>query len=128
MDLYEALRNGTSEEDLLKTFTEELAAAKQQIEDEDHDTFILDSCRRDAAEALLNYFCVLYDDNDMWQEEYIELLERTLENMELTITDSTPEFGLLKRMLNIFDTETTENKNETRTLRTSPWSFYANLL
>lgn len=35
MDLYEALKNGTSKEDLIKTFTEELNAASHKLQEEE---------------------------------------------------------------------------------------------
>lgn len=72
MELYEALKNGTSKEDLIKAFTEELNAATAKIEEDKaaeiekqkQDKKIADA-RQKATDALNEYFKLLGIEGDV---------------------------------------------------------------
>ena len=55
MDLYEALKSGTSADELTRKFHEELAAAQDKIYEEKN----LNCAREDLASAIYDYCCEL---------------------------------------------------------------------
>lgn len=55
MDLYDALKAGTSADDLLKQFHKELDAAKTRIKQEEDNARFLDAARYNLAEAIVDY-------------------------------------------------------------------------
>ena len=60
MDLYEALKSGTTSEELEKKFKEELTAAKAKLEaDEKHRNAMLDAIRSDLALDIKDYISYL---------------------------------------------------------------------
>lgn len=83
MDFYDAMKKGTSEEDLVKAFNEALNAAKKKIEDErrtqeeqEKTKKIIENRRTLAAAALANYLTVLYPE-----------AKATRESIEKALTD-----------------------------------------
>ena len=58
MDLYEALKGGTSADELVATFTKELEAAKAKLKEETEAEQIA-YYREDLAEAIYNYISAL---------------------------------------------------------------------
>mgnify|MGYP007133745882 CR=1 FL=1 len=55
MDLYEALKNGTSEEELKKTFEKDLAFARARIKKEDDAETARQTARKKLNEAITEY-------------------------------------------------------------------------
>ena len=85
MDFYDAMKNGTSEEDLVKAFTEALNAAKKKLEDErrtkeekEKAKKIIDNRRALAANALTSYLTVLYPETKITKED----VEKALHDSE----------------------------------------------
>lgn len=75
MDFYDAMKKGTSEEDLVKAFNEALNAAKKKLEDErrtkeeqEKAKKIIDNRRALAANALTSYLTVLYPEAEITKE------------------------------------------------------------
>jgi len=85
MDLYEALKSGTSAEELLKTFHKDLDAANDRIAAEkeaaakaaEHDNYIA-YCRKMLAEAIIDYAEALVgeelDENEFSVEDIVKIL------------------------------------------------------
>ena len=65
MDLYEALKAGTTKEELLSTFQKELDSAIDRFEKEEEaalqEEYLADA-RTELANAILDYIAVLYPD------------------------------------------------------------------
>lgn len=87
MDFYDAMKKGTSEEDLVKAFTEALNAAKKKLEDERHikeeqekekAKKVIDNRRALAANALTSYLTVLYPEAKIVKED----VEKALSDFE----------------------------------------------
>ena len=75
MDFYDAMKKGTSEEDLVKAFNEALNAAKKKLEDErrtkeeqEKVRKIIANRRALAANALASYLTVLYPEAKITKE------------------------------------------------------------
>lgn len=75
MDFYDAMKKGTSEEDLVKAFNEALNAAKKKLEDErrtkeeqEKAKKVIDNRRALAANALTSYLTVLYPEAKITKE------------------------------------------------------------
>ena len=94
MELYEALKSGTSAEELEAAFRKELAAAQERIEEEtaeeDRDIFI-ESCREDLADAIYDYACALvgpdnvgYIDSDEINEKLLKYEKEVLNLFNIT--------------------------------------------
>lgn len=92
MDLYEALKAGSSAEDLLTAFHKELDAAQTRITEEEdalaNQEYLAD-CRTELAEAILNYTEALCEDwtDDLTVESVEEILiglEKELEGLVST--------------------------------------------
>ena len=79
MDLYEALKGGTSVDELVATFTKELEAAKAKLKEET-ETEQIAYYREDLAEAIYNYISALtgFKTPTLTVEE----IEKELENVE----------------------------------------------
>ena len=94
MDLYEALKAGTSEEELLKAFHKDLDEANARIAAEEEaaaDKEYLANCRECLAEAIIEYTkALLGDDLDesISIEYIIKLLKEFEEDMKQTVTFS----------------------------------------
>lgn len=85
MDFYDAMKKGTSEEDLVKAFNEALNAAKKKLEDERHikeeqekAKKVIDNRRALAANALTSYLTVLYPEAKIVKED----VEKALSDFE----------------------------------------------
>lgn len=89
MDFYDAMKKGTSEEDLVKAFNEALNAAKKKLEDErrtkeeqEKTKKVIDNRRALAANALTSYLTVLCPETKI-----------TKEDVEKALRDSESLFG-----------------------------------
>lgn len=90
MDLYEALKAGTSEEELLKAFHKDLEEATARIakeEEEAADQEYLNVCREYLADAILDYAYAIFgeelDESESCSEEYIiEILKNYEKEMK----------------------------------------------
>lgn len=85
MDFYDAMKKGTSEEDLVKAFNEALNAAKKKLEDErrtkeeqEKTKKVIDNRRALAAAALTSYLIAL----DPKTKVTKEAIEEALSNYE----------------------------------------------
>lgn len=93
MDLYEALKAGTSSEDLLKKFHEELDAANARLateaaahkKQEEHEQHLTD-CRTCLAAAIVDYCEVLLGSDNV--EVSIQEMEEVLKAFEKDITNT----------------------------------------
>lgn len=109
MDLYEALKAGTSEEELLKAFHKDLDEANARIAAEQEataDKEYLANCRDSLAEAILEYTeALLGDDLDdsISVESVIETLKGFEKDVERTVTFS-------KKLDKILEKAKSENK------------------
>lgn len=85
MDFYDAMKKGTSEEDLVKAFNEALNAAKKKLEDErrtkeeqEKAKKVIDNRRALAANALTSYLTALFPETKITKEG----IEKELSNFE----------------------------------------------
>ena len=91
MDLYEALKNGTSEDELQKSFDEQLAKARMRIaaekKKEEEESLKkakqqqVNNCREALAESILKYADSLFG-SDVFAIYPIEDVEEELKNFE----------------------------------------------
>lgn len=106
MDLYEALKGGTSEDELQKSFDEELAKARMRIaaekkKEEEEESLKkakqqqVDYCREALAESILEYADSLFG-SDVFAIYPIEDVEKELKNFEKEVDN-------LKDLLSTFD-------------------------
>ena len=105
MDLYEALKSGTSEDELQKSFDEELAKARMRIaaekKKEEEESLKkakqqqVDYCREALAESILEYADSLFG-SDVFAIYPIEDVEKELKNFEKEVDN-------LKDLLSTFD-------------------------
>ena len=77
MDLYEALKSGTSAEELKKQFDKQLKEAEARIDQECEDEEAkewLDACRTDLADSIYEYALALLREDDLenWTPEKVE--------------------------------------------------------
>ena len=109
MDLYEALKAGTSEEELLKAFHKDLDEASARIAAEQEataDKEYLANCRDRLAEAVLEYTKALLGedlDDSISVESVVETLKGFEEDVKRTVTFS-------KRLDKILEKAKSENK------------------
>ena len=109
MDLYEALKAGTSEEELLKAFHKDLDEANARIAAEEEaaaDKEYLADCREYLAEAILEYTKALLGedfDESISVKSVVETLEGFEKEMEQTVTFS-------KKLGKILEKTKSENK------------------
>ena len=102
MDLYEALKAGTSAEELLKAFHKDLDEANARIAAEQEaaaDKEYLTDCRECLAEAIIEYtkaFLGKDFDESFSAESEIEILKGFEKEMEQTITFSKKLDKILK--------------------------------
>lgn len=85
MDFYDAMKKGTSEEDLVKAFNEALNAAKKKLEDErrtaeekEKAKKVIDNRRALAADAFACYLTTLCPETKITKEG----IEKELSNFE----------------------------------------------
>lgn len=109
MDLYEALKAGTSEKELLEAFHKDLEAANARITAENEaaaDKEYLADCRERLAKAIIEYAEAFFNedlDKSISVESVIETLEGFEKEMKQTIT-------LSKKLDKIFEKTKSENK------------------
>lgn len=118
MDLYEALKAGTSADELLAAFYKDLdaaneriaaeeaaekAAAKKQKEYEER----LSIARADAAEFLTYYFDTLFEDDDE-----TNLSEEEIEDLLIELEESAKSILTFIKMFDTGNGETTTSKQE----------------
>ena len=102
MDLYEALKAGTSEEELLKAFHKDLDEANARIAAEEEaaaDKEYLANCRDSLAEAILEYTKALLGedlDESISVESVVETLEGFEKEMKQTVAFSKKLDKILK--------------------------------
>lgn len=95
MDLYEALKSGTTSEELEKKFKEELTAAKAKFKaEEESRNAILDTIRTDLALDIKDYI------NYLCGQEYADLIsENDIKNELIAFEKDVAEFRSLMSAL-----------------------------
>lgn len=83
MDLYEALKNGTTHDELVKTFYKNLDQAEARIEAETaQKKNNIAELRRDASQVLCDYFNALFDSDVLNVNAANSIFKRTEEQAE----------------------------------------------
>ena len=89
MELYDALKSGVKPEDLLKSFQQDLDAAKKRIiqeeekEKQERKKRYIEDCRDDLTLAIVDYMDAIFGDLDMDEiDEEIETIKKLLINFE----------------------------------------------
>lgn len=108
MDLYEALKAGTSAEELLKAFHKDLDEANARIAAEEEaaaDKEYLADCRECLAEAIIDYLEAFLgeEDESFSVESVVETLEGFEKEMEQAVAFS-------KKLDKIFEKAKNDNK------------------
>lgn len=101
MDLYEALKAGTSEEELLKAFHKDLDEANARIAAEEEaaaDKEYLTDCRECLAEAILEYAKAFLGE-DLDESFSVESVVETLEGFEKEMEQAVAFSKKLDKML-----------------------------
>ena len=101
MDLYEALKAGTSEEELLKAFHKDLDEANARIAAEQEataDKEYLANCREDLAEAIIEYAKAFLGE-DLDESFSIKSVVETLEGFEKEMEQAVAFSKKLDKML-----------------------------
>lgn len=109
MDLYEALKAGTSEEELLKAFHKDLDEANARIAAEQEataDKEYLADCREVLAEAIINYLEAFLGE-DLDESFSVESVIKTLEEFEKEMEQTV---AISKRLDKIFEKAKSDNK------------------
>lgn len=128
MDFYDAMKKGTSEEDLVKAFNEALNAAKKKLEDErrtkeeqEKAKKVIDNRRALAANALTSYLTALCPETKITKEDVEKALHDSenlfgsmggfLAQFTSTIKDGKAKTNVnFKKILNEDDDDTVLNK------------------
>jgi hypothetical protein len=106
MDLYEALKAGTSAEELLKAFHKDLDEANARIAAEQEVTAnkeYIANCRNDLAEAIIEYTKALLGedlDDSISAESVVETLEGFEKEMEQAVAFSKKLDKMLEKAKN----------------------------
>ena len=109
MDLYEALKAGTSEEELLKAFHKDLDEANARIAAEEEaaaDKEYLADCREYLAEAILGYTKALLGEN-LDESISVKSVTETLKGLEEDVKQTVT---LSKKLDKILKEAKSENK------------------
>lgn len=109
MDLYEALKAGTSEEELLKAFHKDLDEANARIAAEEEaaaDKEYLADCRECLAEAIIEYAKAFLGE-DLDESFSVESVVETLEGFEKEMEQAVAFSKKLDKML-----EKTKSENK----------------
>ena len=109
MDLYEALKAGTSEEELLKAFHKDLDEANARIAAEEEaaaDKEYLADCRNSLAEAIIEYAKALLGE-DLDESFSVKSVVETLEGFEKEMKQAVAFSKKLDKML-----EKTKSENK----------------
>ena len=109
MDFYDAMKKGTSEEELVEAFNEALNAAKKKLEDErrtkeeqEKAKKVIDNRRALAANALTSYLTALCPETKI-----------TKEDVEKALRDSENLFGSMSGFLAQFTSTIKDGKAKT---------------
>ena len=109
MDLYEALKAGTSEKELLEAFHKDLEAANARIAAENEaaaDKKYLEDCREGLASSIFEYAEALFGE-DLNESFSIDCVTETLEKFEKEMEQT---INLSKKLDKIFEKAKSENK------------------
>ena len=109
MDLYEALKAGTSAEELLKAFHKDLDEANARIAAEEEaaaDKEYLADCRECLAEAIIEYAKAFLGE-DLDKSFSVESIVKTLEGFEKEMEQT---IALSKKLDKILEKAKSENK------------------
>ena len=129
MDLYEALKNGISAEELIKTFNNDMEEAKKRLEQEKkkEKTEARKKNRTKFASAILDYLTGCLDEFCCPLPTIAEL-EELLEGFEEEMQGS---IGLIDELSKVFDNNNNNNNNnkepvgvEIKTYSTDPKNTY----
>lgn len=93
MDLYEALKDGTSADELVATFTKELEAAKAKLKEETEAERMLSYHRSCLADAIYDYISALTG---------AETLSLTIPEIEKELKDVEKDLGPVLTLLSSF--------------------------
>lgn len=122
MDLYEALKNGKSEDELIRLFSKDLAEAKEKIEVEkaaqretEEKKRWREGCRNELAMALADYIGAVFGE-DWIDEDTDGAIAELLEEFEKEV-ESSPYCDLLKELLSA------AKKEEDNSKKTSPKKY-----
>lgn len=96
MDLYEALKNGTTPEELVATFHKDLEAAQKKYDKEAQSDKALDAARGNLAGALCVYAKALFGEEMKPTDVYD--VEQVLKDKEQEIKDTVKLLNELKEM------------------------------
>lgn len=109
MDFYDAMKKGTSEEDLVKAFNEALNAAKKRLEaerctkeEQEKTKKVIDNRRALAANALISYLTMLCPE-----------IKITKEDVEKALHDFESFFGSTRGFLAQFTSTIDNGKTKT---------------
>lgn len=109
MDLYEALKAGTSEKELLEAFHKDLEAANARITAETekaaNEEYLTD-CRECLAEAIIKYAEVLLNE-DLNESLSVESIVETFKEFEKELERT---FAFSKKLNKIFEKTKSEDK------------------
>lgn len=105
MDLYEALKNGKSEDELIRLFSKDLAEAKEKIEVEkaaqretEEKKHWREDCRNELAMALADYIGAVFGED--WVDEDTDgAIANLLEEFEKEVESNNIYVELLKKEL-----------------------------
>ena len=105
MDLYEALKNGKSEDELIRLFSKDLAEAKEKIEVEkaaqckaEEKKRWREDCRNELAMALADYIGAVFGED--WVDEDTDgAIAELLEEFEKEVESNNIYVELLKKEL-----------------------------
>ena len=109
MDLYEALKAGTSEKELLEAFHKDLEAANARIAAETEETAnkeYLTDCREILAEAIINYLEAFLGE-DLDESISVESVIKTLGELEKEMEQTV---AISKRLDKMFEKTKSDNK------------------
>ena len=109
MDLYEALKAGTSEKELLEAFHKDLEAANARIAAEKEaaaNKEHLEDCRKSLASSIFEYTEALFGE-DLSESFSIDFVTETLEKFEKEMEQT---INLSKKLDKIFEKVKSENK------------------
>ena len=117
MDLYEALKSGTTEEELMRLFNKDLNEAKTKLEadrkqEEEaaaaHAKY-LEDCRYGLAWAILNYTQAYFNEEEDTEEEEeasVEAIVKTLKDFEKEMDSFSPFIKVFDELVNKSDSGT----------------------
>ena len=87
MDIFNAMKNGLTEEEICAAFSEELNLAKQKIKEiteEEKKKVTVAEARKRVINALKDYYIVTGTiDSDEWDEDIEEQLESSFKSLEI---------------------------------------------